>query len=46
MAATVENQATDSKAALAQSMYSGSVGRKQPLLGENDLQELLKPLSK
>jgi len=34
------------KAALADSMYSGSVGRKQPLFNESDLQELLKPLSK
>jgi SNF2 family DNA or RNA helicase len=33
------------KAELAQSMYSGSLGRKQPLFTENDLQELLKPLS-
>jgi superfamily II DNA or RNA helicase len=33
------------KAALAESMYSGSVGRKQPLFSENDLAELLKPLS-
>jgi SNF2 family DNA or RNA helicase len=32
------------KAALAQSMYSGSVGRKQPLFSESDLAELLKPL--
>ncbi len=34
------------KAALAESMYSGSVGRKQPLFSESDLQELLKPLSR
>ncbi|WP_414707491.1 SNF2-related protein [Rhodoferax sp. UBA5149] len=33
------------KAALADSMYSGSVGRKQPLFSEGDLAELLKPLS-
>ncbi len=33
------------KAALAESMYSGSVGRKQPLFSESDLAELLKPLS-
>jgi SNF2 family DNA or RNA helicase len=33
------------KAALAQSVYSGSVGRKQPLFTESDLTELLKPLS-
>jgi len=33
------------KAALAESMYSGSVGRKQPLFTESDLAELLKPLS-
>ncbi len=33
------------KAALAESMYSGSVGRKQPLFSESDLTELLKPLS-
>ena len=36
----------DRKAALAESMYSGSVGRKQPLFSESDLAELLKPLSK
>jgi SNF2 family DNA or RNA helicase len=33
------------KAALAESMYTGSVGRKQPLFSESDLTELLKPLS-
>jgi superfamily II DNA or RNA helicase len=33
------------KAALADNMYSGSTGRKQPLFTENDLAELLKPLS-
>ena len=33
------------KAALADSMYSGATGRKQPLFAENDLAELLKPLS-
>ena len=33
------------KAALAESIYSGSVGRKQPLFSESDLVELLKPLS-
>ena len=33
------------KAALANSMYSGAVGRKQPLFTEGDLAELLKPLS-
>ena len=33
------------KAALSESMYSGSVGRKEPLFGEDDLAELLKPLS-
>ncbi len=33
------------KAALADSMYSGAVGRKQPLFTEGDLAELLKPLS-
>lgn len=32
------------KAALAESMYSGAQGRKQPLFTEDDLQELLKPL--
>lgn len=32
------------KAALANSMYSGAVGRKQPLFTENDLAELLRPL--
>jgi superfamily II DNA or RNA helicase len=33
------------KALLAESMYSGAVGRKQPLFSESDLAELLKPLS-
>jgi len=33
------------KAALAESMYSGAVGSKQPLFNESDLAELLKPLS-
>jgi len=33
------------KAALANTIYSGSVGRKEPLFGEDDLAELLKPLS-
>jgi SNF2 family DNA or RNA helicase len=33
------------KAALADSMYSGAAGRKQPLFTESDLAELLKPLS-
>jgi len=33
------------KAELASSMYSESVGRKAPLFNENDLAELLKPLS-
>ena len=33
------------KATLAESMYSGSTGRKQPLFTESDLAELLKPLS-
>ena len=33
------------KAQLADSMYSGSNGRKQPLFTESDLEELLKPLS-
>jgi len=33
------------KAALADSMYSGAAGRKQPLFTEGDLAELLKPLS-
>ncbi|MDP3706572.1 MAG: DEAD/DEAH box helicase [Polaromonas sp.] len=32
------------KAALAESMYSGSVARKQPLFSESDVAELLKPL--
>ena len=32
------------KAALAESMYSGSQGRKQPLFTESDVAELLKPL--
>ena len=33
------------KAALADSIYSGSQGRKQPLFTEDDVAELLKPLS-
>lgn len=33
------------KAALADSMYQGATGRKQPLFTEGDLAELLKPLS-
>ncbi len=33
------------KAALAESMYNGAVGRKQPLFTEGDLAELLNPLS-
>ncbi len=33
------------KAALAQSIYSGAAGRKQPLFTESDLAELLRPLS-
>ena len=33
------------KAALADNMYSGAAGRKQPLFTESDLAELLKPLS-
>jgi SNF2 family DNA or RNA helicase len=33
------------KAALAESMYSGAAGRKQPLFTESDLAELLRPLS-
>ena len=32
------------KAQLAQDMYSGAVQRKEPLFGESDLSELLKPL--
>ncbi len=32
------------KAELANNLYSGSVGRKQPLFSESDLAELLKPL--
>ena len=32
------------KAALAESMYSGSAARKEPLFNEHDLAELLKPL--
>jgi SNF2 family DNA or RNA helicase len=35
----------DRKAALAESMYSGATGRKQPQFTEGDLAELLKPLS-
>jgi SNF2 family DNA or RNA helicase len=35
----------DRKAALAENMYSGSVGRKQPLFSESDLAELLMPLA-
>jgi superfamily II DNA or RNA helicase len=34
----------DRKAALAENIYSGSVGRKQPLFSEGDLAELLMPL--
>jgi SNF2 family DNA or RNA helicase len=34
----------DRKAALAENMYSGSVGRAQPLFNEGDLAELLMPL--
>jgi SNF2 family DNA or RNA helicase len=34
----------DRKAALAENMYSGSVGRAQPLFSEGDLAELLMPL--
>jgi len=47
----VEAQATDRvhradrKAALAENMYSGSVGGKQPLFSESDLAELLMPLA-
>ena len=33
------------KAALAEGMYSGSVGRRAPLFTESDLSELLRPLS-
>jgi superfamily II DNA or RNA helicase len=33
------------KAALAENMYSGATGRKEPLFTEGDLAELLKPLS-
>jgi SNF2 family DNA or RNA helicase len=33
------------KAALADNIYRGAAGRKQPLFTENDLAELLKPLS-
>jgi len=33
------------KAALADSMYSGAAARKQPLFTENDLAQLLQPLS-
>jgi SNF2 family DNA or RNA helicase len=33
------------KAALGESIYSGSTGRKQPLFTEGDLAELLRPLS-
>jgi hypothetical protein len=32
------------KAQLAQDMYEGAVQRKEPLFGEADLNELLKPL--
>ena len=35
----------DRKAALAESMYQGATGRKQPLFTEGDLAELLRPLS-
>jgi superfamily II DNA or RNA helicase len=33
------------KALLAERMYSGAIGRKEPLFSETDLAELLKPLS-
>lgn len=33
------------KAALAEGMYSGSVGRRAPLFTESDLSELLRPLA-
>ncbi|MFZ2217968.1 MAG: SNF2-related protein, partial [Rhodoferax sp.] len=33
------------KAALGESIYSGAAGRKQPLFTEDDLAELLRPLS-
>jgi superfamily II DNA or RNA helicase len=33
------------KATLADSIYSGAIGRKEPLFSEGDLAELLKPLS-
>ena len=45
---TIEERILDlqeRKAALSESMYSGSVGRKQPLFTEGDLAELLKSLS-
>ncbi|MBA4263159.1 MAG: hypothetical protein C0443_14370, partial [Comamonadaceae bacterium] len=32
------------KAALAEGVYSGSAARREPLFGESDLAELLKPL--
>ena len=38
-------QLQERKAQLAESMYSASVARKQPLFTESDLAELLKPLS-
>jgi SNF2 family DNA or RNA helicase len=46
---TIEQQILalkERKAALAQSMYSGSAARKQPLFIKGDLAELLLPLGK
>jgi len=45
MKLVVQGTIEERKALLAESMCSGSVGRKQPLFGESDLAELLKPLS-
>ena len=45
---TIEERILDlqaRKAALAEGMYSGSTGRKEPLFTEGDLAELLRPLS-
>jgi SNF2 family DNA or RNA helicase len=45
---TIEERILDlqeRKASLADSLYSGATGRKEPLFTENDLAELLKPLS-
>ena len=40
-----EKAAVASLAALAQSIYQGSAARQQPMFSEDDLNELLKPLT-